>query len=182
MPATDNRMQIEPAVTDDCRAIAAVHVESWQNAYRDILPAAYLASLSVDAREALWRRLIERRQAQLLVARSAAQITGFVAFGPSRDDDATPRSAELWALYLRPASLSTGAGCALWLAALRRIQEDGYASVSLWVMADNTRAIGFYERAGFVAEPASRRAFELGGGKFWEVRYGRSCASAFQSS
>jgi ribosomal protein S18 acetylase RimI-like enzyme len=178
MPATDSRMQIETAEAGDCRAVATVHVESWQHVYRDILPAPYLASLSVDGREALWLRLVERRQAHLLVARSAGQITGFVAFGPSRDEDAAPRSSELWALYVRPACLSTGAGRALWLAALRQMQEEAYASVSLWVIADNTRAIRFYERAGFVAEPESRKAFELGGARLWEVRYGRDCAGS----
>jgi hypothetical protein len=40
-------MQIQPATLDDCRAIAELHVESWRHAYQQILPAAYLASLSV---------------------------------------------------------------------------------------------------------------------------------------
>lgn len=177
MPATDNRMQIEPAEADDCRAIAAVHVESWQYAYQGMLPAPYLASLSVDDREAMWRRLLERQHGHLLVARTAGQVTGFIAFGPARDEAASLRHAEIWALYVKPAFLTTGTGRALWLAALGQIQAADYERVVLWVIADNARAIRFYERAGFVAEPASKKACELGGTTLWEVRYGRDCAS-----
>jgi ribosomal protein S18 acetylase RimI-like enzyme len=171
MPATDSRMQIETAEADDCRAVATVHVESWQHAYHDILPAPYLASLSVDAREAVWLRLVERRQAHLLVARSAGQIVGFIAFGPSRNEDAPPGRAEIWTLYVRPAAWSTGVGRELCRAARQQLEVDGYQSVELWVIAENARAIRFYENAGFVEEPASRRCFELGGATLWEVRH-----------
>lgn len=87
-------LQIEPATSADCRAVAEVHVESWRQAYRSILPAAHLASLSVEEREALWRRVVEQRPSQLLVARTEGRaIVGFIAFGASRDADAPPARA-----------------------------------------------------------------------------------------
>ena len=46
-----------------------------------------------------------------------------------------------------------------------------YKSVSMWVIAGNERAIRFYERAGFVVEPESRKFFELGGATLEELRY-----------
>ena len=49
-------MQIATATSEDCRAIAEVHVESWQRAYKGILPEQYLASLSVAEREARAQR------------------------------------------------------------------------------------------------------------------------------
>ena len=54
------RMEVLAATSEDCRAVAEVHVESWQHAYRGILPEQYLASLSVAEREAMWRRMVER--------------------------------------------------------------------------------------------------------------------------
>jgi ribosomal protein S18 acetylase RimI-like enzyme len=164
-------MLIEPASSEDCRAIAEAHVESWQHAYKALLPAQYLAALSVSEREAMWRRMHERQPAHLLVARNAGQVVGFVAFGDSRDEGAPSDRAEVWAIYVKPAFWSVGAGRLLWLAALQRILAEGYKTVSLWVIAGNERAIRFYEHAGFVAEPESRKRFELGGAMLEEVRY-----------
>jgi len=166
-------MQIAVATADDCRAIAEVHVRSWQSTYADILPAAYLASLSVSEREATWRRVVEDQRSHLLLARMSHQVIGFVSFGASRDDDAPSRCAEVFAIYVHPAFLSTGAGRQLWLAALRQIREEGYKVITLWVIAGNDRAIRFYERAGFLAEPTSRKQFGLGGVVLDEVRYTR---------
>ena len=164
-------MLIEPATSEDCHAIAEAHVESWQHAYKALLPAPYLASLSVAEREAMWRRMHERQPSHLLVGRSAGQVVGFVAFGASRDEGMPSDRAEVWAIYVRPAFWSVGAGRLLWLAALQQVLVEGYKTVSLWVIAGNERAIRFYERAGFVAEPQSLKQFELGGATLEEVRY-----------
>jgi ribosomal protein S18 acetylase RimI-like enzyme len=166
-------MEIQAATAEDCRAVAEVHVESWQDAYRGILPEPYLASLSVTEREGMWRRMLEQQPSHLLVARAAGQVVGFVAFGASRDEGAPDDRAEIWAIYVRAASWSSGAGRRLWLEALNRILAEGYKSVSLWVIARNGRAIQFYERAGFVVEPESRKSFELGGTRLEELRYVR---------
>jgi len=169
-------VRIDAATSDDCRGIAEVHVESWQHAYKDILPEHYLASLSVVEREAMWRRMIERQPSHLLLARAGGQVAGFVAFGASRDEGASAHCAEIWAIYVRPAFWSVGAGRQLWFSALQQVLAEGYKTVSLWVIAGNQRAVRFYERAGFVAEPASRKQFELGGATLEEIRYVRDSA------
>jgi ribosomal protein S18 acetylase RimI-like enzyme len=164
-------MEIEPATPRDCRAVAEVHVESWQHAYKDLLPAQFLASLSVQERETMWRSVVERQPKHLLVARSAGQVVGFVAFGACRDEGAPSDRAEVWAIYVKPAFWSSGAGYQLWLTAQQQLRAERYKTVSLWVFADNQRATSFYTRAGFQAEPASRKRFELGGAMLEEVRY-----------
>ena len=164
-------MDIEPAASQDCRSVAEVHVESWQHAYRGILPEPYLASLSVAERESTWRRMVERDSSHLLLARHVGQVVGFIAFGPSRDEGAPTDQAEVWALYVKADFWSSGAGRLLWLAALQRMLAQEYKSVSLWVIVGNERAIRFYERAGFAVEPRSRKSFELGGATLEELRY-----------
>ncbi|GHC21274.1 GNAT family N-acetyltransferase [Aidingimonas halophila] len=166
-------MEIQIATSEDCRAIAELHVQVWQYAYRDILPEQYLASLSVTEREAMWRRVVEGQTAQLLVARIAGGVVGFVAFGTSRDEDASTDRAEIWAIYVNVTFWSMGVGRHLWLQAQQRILAEEYKSVSLWVLAENERALRFYERAGFVVEPQSRKSFELGGTTVEELRYSR---------
>ncbi|MBI3147702.1 MAG: GNAT family N-acetyltransferase [Betaproteobacteria bacterium] len=163
---------IGPAQTADARDIAQVHVASWQKAYRELLPADYLASLSVESRATGWRRDIESGASSVVVARLAdGDIIGFANFGPSRDADAPPRRGELWAIYLQPDHWSCGVGRALCTRVLHELAAQGYVSVSLWVMAGNMRAIRFYERAGFACEPGSMKAFELGGVTLAELRF-----------
>jgi ribosomal protein S18 acetylase RimI-like enzyme len=175
-------MEVLPATPEDCRAVAEVHVETWQHAYRGILPDHYLASLSVAEREAMWRRMVAQQPSHLLVARANGVVVGFVAFGASRDESAPNDRAEIWAIYVKAASWSTGAGRQLWLEALKRIVAEGYKSVSLWVIAGNERAVRFYERAGFVVDPESRKSFELGGVTVEELRYVRHAVTHRQAS
>ena len=170
--------RIDPATPEDCRAIAQVHVLSWQHAYPDLLPAAVLDALSVERREAVWRASLATGEPQVLVARVDAGVCGFVAFGRSRDADMAPDCGEVWALYLAPDAWSKGIGRALWLAAWAQLREQGCTSASLWVIDGNRRAIAFYEAAGFVAEPASAKRFEIGGTMLDELRYRRGADPA----
>src|SRR4051812_27410782 len=115
-------MGISAASLEDCRAIAQLHVASWQSAYAGIVPADYLASLSVEHREESWRRVLAEGQSELLVARAeSGAIDGFVSFGPSRDVDAPLKRGELWAIYVSPPEWSRGTGTKLWFAARERL-------------------------------------------------------------
>lgn len=167
-------MEIRVASFDDCRAVAEAHVASWQAAYAGILDPAFLAGLSIDHRERAWRQVLTEQQSELLIGVDRGTLVGFASFGPSRDADAPTARAELWALYVHPLSWSTGAGRALWQAAHRRLRSQGFASVSLWVLKGNTRAINFYSAAGFFIESGSEKEFELGGTKVREVRMVRA--------
>jgi ribosomal protein S18 acetylase RimI-like enzyme len=165
-------LRIDPAAPADCREIAEVHVLSWQHAYRGLIADATLDALSVDQREALWREALDRQQPQLLVARNdAGALTGFIAFGRSRDADASADGAEVWALYVAPAAWSRGVGRSLWDAARERLRCAGFGSVSLWVIEGNARAIAFYEAMGWRREAGSAKRFELNGQALDEVRY-----------
>ena len=87
---------IREATSDDARAIAEVHVASWRWAYRGDLPAEFLDGLTVDDREREWREWLTPEQgAGTLVALEGGVIVGFCSFGPSRDDDADERTAEV---------------------------------------------------------------------------------------
>jgi ribosomal protein S18 acetylase RimI-like enzyme len=162
---------IGPAALADARRVAEVHVQAWQAAYVGIVPDEYLASLSVEKRETMWREAIEKQVPELLVARLAGDVAGWVSFDASRDKDAAAGCGEVWALYVDPAHWSSGVGRELWWCTQARLVERGFTSVSLWVLAANARAIRFYEAAGFTPEPGSAKTFELGGRSVQELRY-----------
>ena len=164
-------MNIRPAIATDARPVATVHIHTWQSAYRGIVPDAYLESMSIDARERIWAGVIERGAPELWVAEIDSQVVGWSAFGPSRDADAKPRTGELEAIYVLPQHWKTGTGRALWLITRRRLIERGFASATLWVLADNVRAIHFYTAAGFAPDAASDKQIHCGGRALREIRY-----------
>jgi len=167
-------MQITPAMLEDARQVAEIHVTTWQSAYQGIVPAEYLASLSVEKREAMWRECIAKGVPELLVAKVEGRMVGWVAFGPCRDEGSPPDSAEVWAIYVAPSSWSSGVGRMLWHRSQARMLEQGFRTVSAWVFTQNARAIRFYRAAGFAADSSSVKEFELGGGQMQEIRYGRA--------
>jgi len=164
-------MRIEPARLEDARAIAEIHVQTWRAVYQGIVPQEYLASLSVEKREAMWHDSIAKGIPELWVARVDDRLIGWVAFDSLRDQGASSEAGEVWAIYVTPSHWSRGAGRALWLTARERLQQRGYKSASLWVLAENSRAIKFYLAAGFAPDLESTQEITLGGRSLKEVRY-----------
>jgi len=163
-------MHVTAARREDCRAIASIHVASWQAAYVSLFPARYLDSLSVSERERSWLAILEAHASRTLVAKRDGQVLGFISFGRCRDEGAAADRGEVWALYAAPQAWSVGAGWALWEAARVQMLHAGCTEVSLWVLSGNARGLRFYEAAGFRRDPGSEQCFERGGATLEEVR------------
>src|ERR1035437_2859186 len=90
---------VRHAEPQDAPAVARVHVASWRQAYRGLLPQEYLDSLSVETRTTTWAKAFSQSPDQTsttLVGELDGQIVGFSCVGPSRDDDTDTATAELW--------------------------------------------------------------------------------------
>jgi len=165
---------IRLAQPQDAADIARVHVRSWQQAYHDLIPADYLTSLdaTLNLRTEHWRASIENGEPQVFVALYDEHIVGWIAFGQSRDADArTGISAEVQALYVLAEHWGSGVGRSLWLKAHQHLVDRGFQSVTLWVLAQNDRAIRFYFNAGFSPEDESVRPISRSGWTLEEIRY-----------
>jgi ribosomal protein S18 acetylase RimI-like enzyme len=143
----------EPA---DVERLAEVHVRCWQETYRGMLSERFLASQNAGSRLALWRHLLEVAEpAQAWVASVGGPVVGFAGIrrepGAASHSFAPPSSGdlELWGLYLLASHQGLGLGRRLLVAAL------GNEAASLWVAADNQRAIGFYRHFGFEPDGAA---------------------------
>jgi ribosomal protein S18 acetylase RimI-like enzyme len=169
-------MQIRHAVPEDARAVAEIHVDAWRAAYADILPEAFLASLTVSSRQAFWDRFLAENQGDLQVAMEGDRMFGWINTGPCRDEGLARDEAEIWAFYVSPAVWSKGVGRQLWVSARNRLIEQGHRQCHLWVLAQNARAIRFYQAVGFDRDEFTAKTFELGGSMVEEIRY--SCRLA----
>ncbi|WP_223766646.1 GNAT family N-acetyltransferase [Streptomyces huiliensis] len=159
----------------DVDTVAEIRVAGWREAYRGLVPDAYLDAMdpTADAATHRARRAAAESPAVELVAESPADgVTGWVCLGPCRDTDLPAPAGELYALYVRPALIGTGVGRALCAAALESARERGDARLGLWVLRENARARRFYARAGFAADGAER-VDPVDGEPLREVRYVR---------
>ena len=59
---------VRPATARDAKAIAQIHVTTWQAAYKDLIPEDYLSKMTLEKRLAYWSVAIEYSEPQLLVA------------------------------------------------------------------------------------------------------------------
>ena len=170
-------MDIRPARMTDVAEIAAVHVRSWQAAYRGLLPQAYLDGLDPGQRTGQWERVLSTAdwsRGGTLVADAGERLSGFVSYGPARDDDAdSGQAGEIYAIYLLPAAWDEGTGRQLMAAALGRLGEAGFGQVILWVLDSNVRARRFYEAGGWHADGPVKQDDSFGI-PLTEVRYRRS--------
>ncbi|WP_233451594.1 GNAT family N-acetyltransferase [Paraburkholderia caribensis] len=165
-------VNIRPASIDDAQGIAKVHIATWRDAYKELLPIEYLATLDENARAEKWRKALLAGAPCVLVAMTNGMLAGWVAFGPARDEDLDSRCAEIEAIYVASDFWSRGIGTALMHAACERLRAKGFGTVALWVLEDNAAACSFYSRRGFEPDGAAK-VVEIGGARLTEVRFTR---------
>ncbi len=163
-------MIIRTATTSDAAAIARIHVDTWRVAYAQIVPEGYLARLSARDREKSWASALSQSNAGTRVAVTPdGLVVGWTSFGPSRDNDGQG-IGELYAIYLDHTYWGRGIGRNLMDDAVSRLHNDGFLSITLWVLKDNARTRSFYEKAGFSHDGASK-VIEIEGERLAELRY-----------
>ncbi len=169
-------MEVRLARVEDAGQIALVHVRSWQQAYRGLVPQEYLDSLDLVQRAGAWKRMLERpdsSRSATVVMDSGDVLAGFASLGPTRDDDQIPAQVgEVRAIYLLPDACGNGLGRQLMAAALEHLTVAGFEQASLWVLDSNVRARRFYEAGDWSLDGAVKDDDSLGF-RLTEIRYRR---------
>jgi ribosomal protein S18 acetylase RimI-like enzyme len=164
-------IEIRAARPSDAPAIGRVHVESWRETYRGVLPDQLLDSLAAVVRAAMWQGALEREPPVSLVVAQVAggELVGF-AGGGARRGDSPPYDAEVYAIYLLGAARHRGCGRRLMAALAAALRSRGFKSLCLWVLRENAPARRFYERLG--GRVVGERTQVDGEQEFDEVAYG----------
>lgn len=168
--SVDPRYVVFPAGPSDAEALAQLHVAVWRDAYRGLLPDAYLARMSVEghARRFAHALLKPGPDDVTLALADRGGLSGYAQGGPSRRG--LPGEAEVATLYLARAVQGQGLGRRLLADTARALAVRGARSLVISVLRDNIRARGFYERLGGEAEPV-RQERGPGGALLHEVAY-----------
>ena len=178
--------------------MARVHVDTWLEAYRGIMPDDLLDSPDLlDRRQRMWTQILAEADPQkyaCAVAESDGEIVGIAMSGPPEDagspsvedsqDEcggperglsrtARPEARHLYVLYAYRSIHGTGVGQDLLDAVI-----DPTVTTALWVADPNPRAQAFYSKNGFVAD-GTVKSDEYDGVR--EVRMVRPARAQFAS-
>ncbi len=166
-----DQIEVRGAGVDDAVDIARVIVASWRSGYQGILTDEVLAKLSIEDRARMWRGILSEQKGSAFIASKDSVVVGTAHIGSGSDAG----TFELFCIYVMEEEWGTGVGAQLLRRVMAEARSSGAAKITAWVLLDNVRARGFYERMGFEidSEPAPSR---------WpgiqQIRYGISLRSA----
>jgi ribosomal protein S18 acetylase RimI-like enzyme len=140
-------MKIRRAIQSDLQDIAAIHIESWKDAYSDDLPAGFMTGQIDRELERHWNEIKIQNEDIVLVAEENS-LVGFIAVW-CRPDPFIDN------LHVRPSQRSKKIGSALMKAVAKELIKKGYKTGYLWVFESNEKAVRFYERLGGIQKEQS---------------------------
>lgn len=171
-----NVAQIRVATLDDANALAGMHVASWRETYTGLLPDKLLSSLSVEARAAVWVKIMQEPVTEystvVYLAEHAGSIVGFGSCGAQRTESLRGKGydGEISAIYVLREFQKRSIGRHLFSAMTSDLKRRAFNAAALWVLRDNLSARRFYERYG--AEVVAEREDLRDGAVLLELAYG----------
>ncbi|HEY45911.1 MAG: hypothetical protein AMJ88_03785 [Anaerolineae bacterium SM23_ 63] len=162
---------IRKALPEDARGIAKVHIDTWRSTYTGIIPNDYLAKLSYERAENVWRERISTHEPLGVIFVAAipnGRIVGFVTGGAERTGEHS-YDGEIYAIYVFKEFQRRGVGRRLTSAICQQLVQEGFHSLIIWVLRENPSR-SFYEGLG--GEKVAEQEIEIGGVSLPEVGYG----------
>lgn len=141
---------VRPAELKDVNAIAQIHIQSWQETYTGLLPAAFLTqatnNAALERRKAGWHHTLSQQTEDVWVTEQAGEVVAFASLGPARDHPGY--AYELMTLYSLQRVQGQGIGRALLQAAMNQVKAKGASNLALWVLSSNPTKEWYKQRGG----------------------------------
>ncbi len=140
-------IKIRPARPGDVSEVANVHVNSWRETYRGLLPPKYLSNLNFRKKIDAWMKVInEKEKFIVFVAEDRVGVIGFATFEAARDSQ-WEGHGEVSSIYLLSRFKGRGIGTALLQAGMKELMKRNFNRAYCWVLEGNP-TVEFYERTG----------------------------------
>ncbi len=160
-------MKVRKARIEDAFVISQINVETWQNAYKEIIDASILNARKVDdKRISTWAKIIESPEHIVLVCEVDEEVIGYLSAGNARDNYSYKN--EIFALYVKPVAQRQGAGSALIEAYKHNIKHQGFY---LYALKKNQKAACFYKKNGGVVYDKYNRNLTIQDKTYEELCY-----------
>jgi ribosomal protein S18 acetylase RimI-like enzyme len=132
----------------EAEAMAALHVQCWREAYGAFLPAALMASFSVEKRLPMWQAVIPHVDRFVLGVFDQDVPVGFIISGSTDEQHIENQDGHIWAIYIAEKYYRKGIGRKLIGHAAQDWMNRGGQSLTLGVLSENKTARAFYEKLG----------------------------------
>ncbi len=165
-------VSVRTARPDDVDEISRIQRETWRTAYARFVPETVLAEVTPELGRQQWGAAVNAPptpQHRVLVALEKDAVVGFVAFGPSPDDDAGPHTGTVSTMLVEPRWGRRGHGSRLLAAAVDHLRADEARTATAWVLERDRASTAFYTSAGWNAD-GTARALDAPGGELREIR------------
>ena len=150
-------MKIRRALSADAATVGRIHVESWNVAYRGIMPDDVIARTDLAYRTDFWKRRIADAAWPIFLIEDSGREVAFCHLIPTPDPDDDPtRVGHITSIHVLPQLRGKGYGRLLLDHVFAEVRRRGFAEVTLWVLEENRKARAFYEQHGFHLDGGSR--------------------------
>lgn len=151
-------MTIRRATSADAGTVGRIHVESWNVAYRGIMPDDVITRTDLAYRTAFWAVRIADEEWPVYLIEEQGEAVAFCQMIPTKDsDDDAARVGHITSLHVLPQLRGRGYGRMLIDHVCAEFERRGFAEVTLWVLEENRDARRFYEKHGFVLDGITRK-------------------------
>ena len=155
-------INLRPALLQDASSLAALSMEVWLGTYlRQGINGFFADYVFAELTPVRMAQHLARPSETFIVSQNQQGIDGFIRLTQGPLPPSGQGSAlEIATLYVQPRHHGRGIGKALLQAGLKKAQDLGAAHPWLTTNVENTAAIAFYQRQGFVI--TGRTNFEIG--------------------
>lgn len=133
---------------DEAEVFAALHVQCWREAYVEILPPELLATFDASQRLPMWQRILADEMRIVIAAYDGGPPVGFIVVGAPLEQLHDDTDGQIDLIYLAASHYRQGVGRALVGRGAQAWLSQGGRSLTLGVLAHNTKARSFYESLG----------------------------------
>lgn len=143
---------VRPLELADAQAAAALHIETWLDSYRGLLPDSQLDALNLEASIAQWIRILTQSDPKYQLLSAGAFRNGELIgiAGAGRPRESWGYDSELWAINIPKRFQKMGAGKALVRACVQHVLNFGARNMYLYCLIGNDNAMQFYHHLGAV--------------------------------
>ncbi len=150
---------IRKVQTGDQAQLAWIQTQSWNAAFRQILPKEILQKATeINSATEMYERLLNDRIGNGYILEVEGTPHCIAWWDAARDED-MPDYAEIICIHSLQDNWRKGYGTKMMARVLDDIKAAGYTKAMLWVFTENDRARRFYEAQGFVTYGKTKPCF-----------------------